>query len=278
MAQTVVGIFDKNSNAQNAVETLVSKGFDRSNIDMSAGGKTAAGTTRDFNLDNNEQESGISKFFKNLFGDNDAEADRYNSYAAKSEAVVSVYAMSANEAEKAADILDDNGAVDLNLEAGGYDNTTMPAQGATMNTGDAGYAVTNGNTAKTNKSIPIIEESLEVGKKSVQTGGMRLKSRIVEHPVEEQLRLREETVKVNRNTVDPPATDADFAAFKEGEIEMKESKEVPVVSKQARVVEEVSLGKDVNERNETVRDTVRKTEVEVEDMKGKRISIDKSRN
>ena len=278
MAQTVVGIFDKNSNAQDAVEALVNKGFDRSNIDMSAGGKTSAGTAKNFNLDNDDQESGISRFFKNLFGDNDAEADRYNSYAAKSEAVVSVYTTSADEAEKAADIMDDNGAVDLNLQSGGYDNTTMPAQGVAMSTGNADYAVTAGNTANTNKSIPIIEERLEVGKKSVQTGGMRLRSRIVEHPVEEQVRLREENVQVKRNAVDRPATDADFAAFKEGQIEMKESKEVPVVSKQARVVEEVSLGKEVNERNETVRDTVRKTEVDVEDMKDHKITIDKSKN
>ncbi len=278
MAQTVIGIFDKNSNAQDAVEALVNKGFDRSNIDMSAGGKTSTGTAKNFNLDNDDQESGISKFFKNLFGDNDAEADRYNSYAAKGEAVVSVYATSADEAEKAADIMDDNGAVDLSLQSGGYDNTTMPATDAAMSTGNADYAVTAGNTANTNKSIPIIEESLEVGKKSVQTGGMRLRSRIVEHPVEEQVRLREENVKVKRNAVDRPATDADFAAFKEGQIEMKESKEVPVVSKQARVVEEVSLGKEVNERNETVRDTVRKTEVDVEDMKDHKITIDKSKN
>ena len=278
MAQTVVGIFDKNSNAQDAVEALVNKGFDRSNIDMSAGGKTSTGTAKNFNLDNDDHESGISRFFKNLFGDNDAEADRYNSYAAKSEAVVSVYATSADEAEKAADIMDDNGAVDLSLQSGGYDNTTMPATNAAMSTGNTDYAVTNDNTANTNKSIPIIEESLEVGKKSVQTGGMRLRSRIVEHPVEEQVRLREENVMVKRNAVDRPATDADFAAFKEGQIEMKESKEVPVVSKQARVVEEVSLGKEVNERNETVRDTVRKTEVDVEDMKDHKITIDKSKN
>jgi stress response protein YsnF len=47
---------------------------------------------------------------------------------------------------------------------------------------------------------------------------------------------------------------------------MIERTEVPVVNKNARVVEEVSLGKDVNERSETINDTVRKTEVAVTDL------------
>ena len=63
-----------------------------------------------------------------------------------------------------------------------------------------------------------------------------------------------------------PATEADFAAFKEGTVEMIETAEVPVVAKEARVVEEVSLGKEATERSETIRDTVRKTEVDVEQL------------
>ena len=109
---------------------------------------------------------------------------------------------------------------------------------------------------------------MQVGKRTVETGGVRLKSRIVEKPVEENLRLREERVYVNRNTVNRAATDADFDAFKEGEVELREHAEVPVVSKEARIVEEVSLGKETNERNETIRDTVRKTEVDIENIEG----------
>jgi stress response protein YsnF len=43
---------------------------------------------------------------------------------------------------------------------------------------------------------------------------------------------------------------------------------VPVVSKEARVVEEVGLRKDATQRTETVSDSVRRTEVEVEDERG----------
>ncbi|WP_231862219.1 DUF2382 domain-containing protein [Rufibacter sp. DG15C] len=114
------------------------------------------------------------------------------------------------------------------------------------------------------KSIPIIEENLEVGKREVETGGVHVSSRIVEQPVEEHVRLREERVVVERTPVDRPATDADINSFKEGEISMTERAEVPVVNKEARVVEEVSLEKDVEEREETIRDTVRSTEVDVD--------------
>jgi hypothetical protein len=78
--------------------------------------------------------------------------------------------------------------------------------------------------------------------------------------------LREEQVKVERRPVDQPATEADMAAFKEGSIEVSETAEEAVVSKTARVVEEVVVGKEVQNRTETIDDTVRRTDVEVEQM------------
>jgi stress response protein YsnF len=84
--------------------------------------------------------------------------------------------------------------------------------------------------------------------------------------VEENVQLREERVHVERNPVNRPASEADFQAFKEGSIELRETAEEPVVSKQARVVEEVVVGKDVTERTQTVRDSVRRTDVEVEEV------------
>ena len=58
----------------------------------------------------------------------------------------------------------------------------------------------------------------------------------------------------------------DRGAFRDRDIELTERSEVPVVNKEARVVEEVKISKDVTERNETVRDTVRSTEVDVDDF------------
>ena len=115
-------------------------------------------------------------------------------------------------------------------------------------------------------SIPIIEEKMEVGKREVETGGVRLKSRVVQENVQENVNLRSERVVVEQTPVNRPATAADLETFKEGTIEMKEYAEVPVVSKEAFVTGEVSLEKEVEETNQTVAGTIRKTEVETENF------------
>ncbi|HZH95813.1 MAG TPA: PRC and DUF2382 domain-containing protein [Flavisolibacter sp.] len=110
--------------------------------------------------------------------------------------------------------------------------------------------------------IPVVSEELQVGKKELETGGLRLRSRVVETEVSEDVNLREENVNVERTAVDRLATEADL---REDTIEMKEFKEVPVVNKEARVVEEISLSKEVTEREETISDTVRNTEVDIDE-------------
>jgi hypothetical protein len=96
---------------------------------------------------------------------------------------------------------------------------------------------------------------------------VRVYSHVIEQPVEQEVRLRDERVTVERRPVDRPASERDFAAAQEGTIEVTETREEPVVAKQARVVEEVVIKKDVEEHTETVRDTVRRTEVEVDPVR-----------
>jgi len=86
------------------------------------------------------------------------------------------------------------------------------------------------------------------------------------------VRLREEHIQVNRTPVNRPATEADFDTFKEGTVTMTESAEVPVVQKTARVVEEVSLGKTASQHTETITETVRETEVDVERVAGQTVA------
>jgi uncharacterized protein (TIGR02271 family) len=112
--------------------------------------------------------------------------------------------------------------------------------------------------------LPVIEEELNVGKRTVERGRMRVYSRVVEVPVEEQVRLREERVSVERRPVNREVTDADLAAMKDQTIEMTAMAEEAVVAKRARVIEEVVVRKEAQDRTETVRDTVRRTDVNVE--------------
>ncbi|WP_241667243.1 YsnF/AvaK domain-containing protein [Muricoccus nepalensis] len=194
--------------------------------------------------------------------------------------------------DRAMDILEHNGAVDLDAQeaewrqSGWTGHQAGAATGATVGTspanselgvvatGAAAAPVTGQTAAATTPSrtgaeevIPIVEERIQVGKRDVQRGRVRVRSYIVETPVREQVTLREEHVDVQRRAVDRPPTDAD-EAFRERVIDATEHSEQAVVGKEARVKEELVIRKDVGERTETVRDTVRRTEVEVEDTRG----------
>jgi stress response protein YsnF len=70
-------------------------------------------------------------------------------------------------------------------------------------------------------------------------------------------------VHVERRPVNRPANEKDMENFKDGEITMTEHAEKPIVNKEARVVEEVRLGKDVEQHEETIRGKDRKTDVEI---------------
>jgi len=151
-------------------------------------------------------------------------------------------------------------------------NTTGPVDTGDTTTRDT-YAsdtpVTNTPNRNRNAegtTIPVIEENVQIGKQQVRTGGAYIKARIVEKPIEETVNLREEHLNIERNPVDRPANSTDFDTFKEGVIELEERAEVPVVNKEARVVEEINVNKEVTERSETVRDTIRKTEVDIENL------------
>jgi stress response protein YsnF len=253
--QTVIGIFKEGIDAQAAVQKLESThhiGRDKVDIAHPASAKHVGGSTSDRDND------GISGFFGSLFGKND-DANKH-AQAARKGWVVTVHADSRQQAERAAEVLDSCGAVDVdehvaqNPQAG----AARPPQGTAQ--------PRTGQTGNTDQTIPIMEERLNVGKREVERGGVRMRSRIVERPVEEHLRLREEHVDIERNKVNRPATERDFQNFKEGEINITERAEVPIVNKEARVVEEVKINKHMEERDETVRGTVRKTDVDIDKL------------
>jgi uncharacterized protein (TIGR02271 family) len=112
--------------------------------------------------------------------------------------------------------------------------------------------------------VPVMEEEIRVGKRQVEHGGVRMHAFVERQPVEEQVRLRQERVDVERRPVDRPISEADLKAFEEGTYEFTEKGEEAVVDKRARVIEEVVVKKGVEEHTETVRDTVRRTKVDVE--------------
>ncbi len=169
--------------------------------------------------------------------------------------------------DRAADILEHAGAVDLDEQEetwskSGWTGYDAAAHGTMRSVAPAGTAAVQGSQDDT---IKVVEERLVVGKRAVEGGRVRVRSYVIERPVEAQVTLHEERVLVERHAVDRPATAADAAAFQERTIEANATSEKAVVAKEARIVEEIGVTKQAADRVETVRDTVRKTQVEVED-------------
>lgn len=257
MANTVIGLFDEISDARRSVQELTAAGFDRDRIDITTAETSGeGGDGRDGETYGNEGFTDqIGNFFTSLFGDDDRErAGSYSEAMGRGSTLVTVHAASREEAERATGVLDAAGAIDVD-ERAAQSRTTAGA----ADTAAAGRV-------QEQAAIPVVEEELQVGKRVVEQGGVRVRSRVVERPVEESIRLREERVRVERRPVDRPLTERDADAFREGSFELTERAEVPVVAKEARVVEEVTVGKEVGEHTETVRDTVRSTDVDVEQI------------
>ena len=117
--------------------------------------------------------------------------------------------------------------------------------------------------------IPVYEETARVAKRDVNQGRVRIRSYVVETPFSEQVNLRQEQVQVERRPVDRPISASD-AVFQDRVIEAEEHAEEAVITKEARVKEEISLRKTVQDQAQTLTDTVRRTEVEVEDQRSGR--------
>lgn len=97
--KTVVGVYEHTNQAQAAIEYLIKNGFKRDQISISNRGVE------------DKDDEGITGFFRSLFKDDD---DVYKySEAAKAGAVITVDAQSDKEAEEAAEILDQLGALNM---------------------------------------------------------------------------------------------------------------------------------------------------------------------
>jgi uncharacterized protein (TIGR02271 family) len=272
MTQTIIGVFNTLQDAEVARTRLEAEGIARTDMNVHANdaGTTSMTddlTTRDAVADRpvGEPHEGamgrIEHFFKNLFGDHDRpeEIGHYQEAVRRGGALLSVDVTDDVSVERVRDALYAAGAIDIDTRVAQW-----------RNSGYTGYdsnapAYTADEIAAERQAFPVVQESLDVGKREVQTGGVRVYSRVTETPVSESVNLREEHASIERRPVDRPATAADL---KEGFVEIRETAEQPVVAKTARVVEEVVVGKEASNRTETVHDTVRGTEVEVERTAG----------
>ncbi len=262
---TILAAFDSGADAQAAVTDLQAAGLSRNDIYLESNdsGNLPQSTST-------SAEGGIKGWFKSLFGEEEhQDRSRYENAVTKGKYLLRV---DVNEPQISAveEILNRHSPIDVHEEQdelGALPNrdTVVASEARSSRNAETQRATRADRSAE---SIPVVREEVQVGKRQVLRGGVRVYSRLVEEPVQENVSLREEHVRVDRQPVNRNATAADLSGGKEQVIEVQEFAEEPVVAKESRVVEEVRVGKDVSERTETIRDTVRHTEVSVDRTPG----------
>jgi stress response protein YsnF len=226
MSTTIIAMYDNADKAQQVANEVVRAGVSRDAVDiLQSNGNGSA------SLVSKLTERGVEK----------QEAAVYAEEIGKGSSLVAVEAPD-ETAENACEIMNRFGARDLEQ-----------------------LLAKAGGSRQEQESVPVVEEQVSIGKRKVLRGGVRVTSTVSERPIEETVRLRDETIAVEKQRADRKLSPEEAEkAFQQKTVELTETDEEAVISKEARVVGEVSLEKTVAEREETVQTTARRTDVKVE--------------
>jgi uncharacterized protein (TIGR02271 family) len=260
----IIGFYQTHDQAEHVRDELIAAGFNQGDVKLYERG--------------GQEEPGFWASMKDAFGFADEEDRQLYAEAARRGAVaVGLNYERDDDPRKATEIMS-RGAIDLEQQSAQWRQQGWTGQSQYLSPRQQGAA---GATAAAGQQqqqplregqqqrqvIPVVQEELHVGKREVAAGGVRVHTHVTERPVREQVQLREERVDVERRPVDRPVVAGD-EAFKERAVEVTARAEQPVVAKEARVVEEVVVNKDARERTQAVQGTVRRTDVDVQQVPG----------
>jgi uncharacterized protein (TIGR02271 family) len=244
--EKIVAVYDKAAKAKEAARALETSGFAAGDISV---------LNRDSLTDAEIHEAGL---WRRLFGRNvgDHESAVYGRTIESGGAVLTLRTAD-TEVPRAMKILDVHNPVDVNERATSLGVAPPPAARAAVQQPTP--------TAKLTKEevLRLAEEQLDVGKRQVETGRARIRRFVTERPVETQVTLHEEHAEMMRRAINDPSPlkDVDWT---DKVIEITETTEQAVVNKTAHVAEEVVVRREGSDHVETVRDTVRRQQVELE--------------
>jgi uncharacterized protein (TIGR02271 family) len=244
--EKIVTVYDSMPLAEKAVSTLKAAGYKLDDISVVSKGTLASSGARDVEI----REPGL---WRRLFGTNvlDHEAGVYGRTVQSGGAIVSVR-VPQSDVTRVMELLDTHNPASVPAAVSGSSRTVA-------------------TDASASDVIRLAEEQLNIGKRLVQDGKTRIRRFVIEKPVETSVTLHEEHAEVLRRAVANPEfiSDVDWT---DKTIEVAESAERAVVSKSVRVVEEVVIRKAGSDHVETIRDKVRRQQVDVEhlDVEGKK--------
>jgi len=264
----VVAMFANYEEAVAARTALLDAGVDRSQIEILD--RSAAEDDTSFRYDRNDE--GFWAGIKNFFMPED-ESHLYAEGIHRGHSLLVVRGTPGEPQDRVIALLEARDPLDVETRAAewreaGWSGTYAGRTAQTQQTLQASSPSTSGAVAAGSEEvIPVYEEQLRVGKREVERGSVRVRSYVIETPVQEQVHLHEERVEIERRPVDRVATAGDIGgdAFRDRTIEVTATAEEAVIAKETRVKEEILVRKEEQERTQTVSDTVRRTEVEVED-------------
>lgn len=211
--QSVIGVFDTQEDANSARESLIRAGFDEEDVRVQSH-RSVRGDTQDREDEDEGFMAKVGHFFRDLFGGSDDSAGHYAEHVRRGGSVVVVDVDDEDRVEEARSALASAGAVDIDRRTeawreegySGFDAEARPYRADEV----------QAERSRGDRVLPVEEEALEVGKRRVDLGAVRVVSRVETQPV------------------------SDLRAADNGAIELEESTERPGVGKTARVAQEAS--------------------------------------
>ncbi|HEX8227872.1 MAG TPA: YsnF/AvaK domain-containing protein [Chloroflexia bacterium] len=246
---TVVGIFPDQTWAQGAISALQNGGFNARLADT--------GTVS--NLASMGIDSNAASLYESRLGEGN---------------VVVIVENAGGRGEDALGIMLQNGAENIDLSKDRTGNTTttttttdyyqrLQSRGANERQyGNYDESLGRARNAE-EMNVLLREETLTAVKQSVQSGEVQVQKVVHEKQQEIPVNLRHEEVTIERRAVDRPATADDLDDMTDQVISVPVYEERAELQKQARVREEVTIGKQAVEEQQTLTGTTRHEHLEV---------------
>jgi uncharacterized protein (TIGR02271 family) len=249
--EKIVAFYDRGEKAREAARALERSGFGSSDINVSDRESLSDKDFRDGNV------------WQRLLGRSvsDQEGAVYRRAIDSGGAVLTLRAPD-TEVDRAMRVLNLHGPRDVHDRSSSTVTSAAPLTGTTR--ADTGEQV-----------LRLAEETIDVSKRQVTTGKSRIRRFVTEKPVEQQVTLHEEHCEVARRAVTDPKLTQDID-WKDQTLEVTETSEQAVVSKTPRIAEEVVIRRRGSDHVETIRDTVRRQQVEVERVSDTRPDLKKA--
>ena len=249
--QCLVAVYSSRDNAEQAYRAVLGSGVPEDHVRLSAQQRASVASTEGANAEG-------GSIWDWLFGSQVPEDDRgvYEGHMAQGGAALSVLvdAPLMADLDKVEGLLQQYNPVEMHEEPAGSTSGFGTDRTAA---GEAGYRAHEGGEQE--QVIPLPEEELKVGKRATETV-KRIRTYVVEEPVQRDVQLRDERTTIERR----PATGAVTGQPMEREYEVRELHEEPLVQKTVQAGEELVVRKEAAERTERVADTVKKTMADIE--------------